>query len=233
MNKSIIITGGTGNLGSAIVRKFAQEGFTVFIPVVSLNKFKKMFDTSQEDESYRMKKIFALECNATDNSSVKDFIQSVRKLAQNDIEGIVNTVGGIHSPVKIENITDELLNNYWNLNFISSFNFTREILPWLREQKKGTIVYTSAKAVLGTFPQYFVYWLSKRSLLTLAEGVRTEYGDFNIDAYTLLPGIIDTPENRSWGSEEEIKNWVKPETIAEIVFKIFLKTESFDKIIKL
>ncbi|MGB9696657.1 MAG: SDR family oxidoreductase [Ignavibacteria bacterium] len=233
MNKSVIVSGGTGNLGSIIVRRFAQEGFTVFVPVVSLMNFKEMFDTSQKEKDYRMNRIFALECDATDSSSVKDFIQSVRKLAQDDIEGIVNTVGGIHSPIKIENISNELLNKYWNLNFISSFNFTREILPWLREQRKGTIVYTSAKAALKPFPERFVYWLSKSSLLTLAEAVRIEYYDFNIDTYTLLPGIIDTPENRSWGTEEEIKNWVKPEAIAEIVFKIFSKTESFDKIIKL
>jgi len=70
-------------------------------------------------------------------------------------------------------------------------------------------------------------------LLTLAEAVRMEYNNFNINTYTLLPGIIDTPENRKWGTEEEIQNWTKPETIAEIVFKIFSKTESFDNIIKL
>lgn len=233
MSKSIIVTGGTGNLGSVIVRKFAQENFTVFVPVTSLMKFKKMFDTSQEEESYRINKIFALECDATDSSSVRDFVQSVKSLVKDEIEGIVNTVGGIHSPVKIENISDELLNRYWNLNFISSFNFTREILPWLKEQKKGTIVYTSAKAAVEPFPERFIYWLSKKSLLTLAEAVRVEYYDFNIDTYTLCPGIINTPENRAWGTEKEIKNWVEPQTIADVVFKIFSKTESFDKIIKL
>jgi NAD(P)-dependent dehydrogenase (short-subunit alcohol dehydrogenase family) len=233
MNKSIIVTGGTGNLGSAIVRKFTQEGFTVFVPVASLIKFKEMFDTSQREENYRINKIFAFECDATNSSSVRDFIQSVKRLATEGIEGIVNTVGGIHSPVKIENVSDELLDKYWHLNFVSSFNFTREILPWLKEQKKGTIIYTSAKSALTPLPERFVYWLSKSSLLTLAEAVRIEYHDFNIDSYTLLPGIIDTPENRSWGTEEEIKSWVKPETIAEIVFKIFSKSEVFDKIIKL
>jgi len=233
MSQSIIVTGGTGNLGSAIVRKFAKEKFTVFVPVTSIHKFKEMFDTSQNNEIYTFNRIYAFECDATDSSSVKNFVHSVRNLANNEIEGIVNTIGGIHSPVKIENISNDQLNEYWNLNFISSFNFTREILPWLREQKKGTIVYTSAKAILNPFPERFIYLLSKKSLLTLAEAVRMEYNNFNINTYTLLPGIIDTPENRKWGTEEEIQNWTKPETIAEIVFKIFSKTESFDNIIKL
>jgi NAD(P)-dependent dehydrogenase (short-subunit alcohol dehydrogenase family) len=50
--------------------------------------------------------------------------------------------------------------------------------------------------------------------------ISSEFKDKNIRCNTIIPGTIDTPANREWGSEEDIKNWVKPEDIADIIFDL-------------
>ena len=50
--------------------------------------------------------------------------------------------------------------------------------------------------------------------------ISLEFREKNIRCNTIIPSTIDTPANREWGSEEEIKNWVKPEDIAGIIFDL-------------
>ena len=50
-DKVAIITGGTGALGRYIVDKYAKEGWKVYVPVSSLQKFMTIFDNSQEADS--------------------------------------------------------------------------------------------------------------------------------------------------------------------------------------
>lgn len=218
--KIAIVTGGTGALGRFIVNKFASEKMKVYVPVRDISKFKEIFDSSINEESFTLRKIFSFECDASDEKSIEEFVQKVSVLENGKIDIHINTIGGIHSPVKVGDLSKEEFEKSWNLNFTSTFIFSREVLKIMKENNYGRIVSIGALAALEATPERFPYSDSKASVIHLMNTINLEYKENNIKCFSIIPGIIDTPANREWGSEDDYKKWIKPEEIADKIFEI-------------
>ncbi|MBK8552356.1 MAG: SDR family NAD(P)-dependent oxidoreductase [Ignavibacteria bacterium] len=221
MNERVaIVTGGTGALGRFIVNKFADEGITVYVPARTIEEFNKIFDSSAEKESeyFRLRKIYCFQCDATDENSVNEFVDNVVAQENDKLDFLINTVGGISPSSKAADLSTEILDQMINLNFKSAFFFTREALRSMRKNNYGRIISLGAIAGLEPSPGRFAYSFSKAGVINLIDTISEEFKDMDIRCNTIIPGIIDTPANREWGSPEEIKKWVKPEQIAEIIY---------------
>lgn len=227
--KIAIVTGGTGALGRHIVNKLAGEGVKVYVPAITMEEFNFVFDRSQSsDEAPDIKSIFSFICNAADESSVVEFVDSVSKLENGRIDYLINTVGGIHSIVEIAEMETSLLNKMLDLNFMSAFYFSREVLKRMKGKAYGRIISIGAIAALGPSPGVFAYSMAKAGVINLMDTIAEENKDSGIRANTVIPSILDTPANREWGSEEDIKTWVKPESIAEIIWSLL--QDSFSEV---
>ncbi|MBL8008526.1 MAG: SDR family oxidoreductase [Ignavibacteria bacterium] len=220
INKVAIVTGGTGALGRTIAENLSEKGIKVYIPALSLEEFNSVFDHSGKEESsdFKLRKIFSFVCNASDENSVREFIENVIVLEKGKIDYLINTVGGISPPENIIDMKTESLNKMTDLNFKSAFYFSRGVLKTMKENSYGRIVSIGAIAGLETSPGRFSYSFSKAGVINLMNTISEEMKEFNIRCNTVIPGIIDTPANREWGSEEDIKKWVKPENIAKIIY---------------
>lgn len=217
--KVAIVTGGTGALGRVVAHLLAEQGVKVYIPTLTMDEFNHVFDNSSgaDENDFKLRKIFAFDCNAFDENSVKEFVEKVEIQEKGTIDYLVNTVGGIHAPVAIGDLDTAAFDKMFTFNFKSTFFFTRECISVMKKNNFGRIV--SIGAIAGTKPEAmrFPYSYSKSGVTWLMETVSEEYKDFNIRANTVMPSIIDTPANREWGSEEDIKKWVKPEEVAEAI----------------
>ena len=221
IEKVAIVTGGTGALGRYIVNKFADENIKIFVPSLSLEKFNEVFDKSREtSEKFRLRKIYSFICDANDEKSVSDFVENVASNGNGKIDFLINTVGGYHPPKNIDEMKTDFLNKYLNINFISTFRFSRNVLRIMKQNEYGRIISIGAMAGTETSPGRFAYAVSKSAVINLMNTISSEFKDKNIRCNTIIPGTIDTPANREWGSEEDIKNWVKPEDIADIIFDL-------------
>ena len=217
--KVIIITGGTGALGRFIVNKYAKEGWKVYIPVFSLEKFMSVFDNSQDENSnFELRKIYAFECDALNEDSVVEFVQKVSALEKGKIDILVNTVGGFHQAIGVSDFTTEDFDIWFNLNFRTTFWFSREVLKVMLKNNNGRIVSISSIAGLSPLSGRLAYSISKTAVINLMETISKEYEHIKCNA--IVPTVIDTPANREWGTEDEIKNWVKPEEIANLIYQL-------------
>lgn len=218
--KIAIVTGGTGALGREIVHKLASEGVKVYVPSITIEEFKSVFDRSQNEseDAPDIKSIFSFVCDAMDESSVVDFVDSVSKLEGGRIDYLINTIGGIHPKVQIADMDTELLDKMYDLNFRSTFWFSREALKRMKDNGYGRIISIGAIAALEPSPGVFAYSMAKAGVINLMDTISEENKETDIRANTIVPGILDTPANREWGSEDDIKTWVKPENIAEIIY---------------
>ena len=99
--KVAIVTGGTGALGKVVAEKLADDGVKIYIPSRSLDSFNNVFDNSQNEDSeeFNLKKIFSFECDITNESSVIEFVNNVAVQEKGKIDYLINTGGGIDSPV--------------------------------------------------------------------------------------------------------------------------------------
>lgn len=221
-DKVAIVTGGTGALGRFIVRKFADEGLRVYVPSKSTEEFNKVFDNSHEENSeyFKLRKIYCKTCDAVNEQSVTEFVENVAALEKGKIDILINTVGGISEASDVTELATEDLDKMLNLNFKSAFYFSRETAKVMLGNNYGRIVSVGAIAGTETTPGRFAYSISKAGVISLMETMSEELKDKNIRCNTIIPGIIDTPSNRDWGSEEDIKKWIKPEEISDVIYDL-------------
>lgn len=220
--RTAIITGGTGALGRYVVNKLADEGIKVYVPCQSTEQFNKIFDSSQikDSENFKLRKIFCLTCDATNENSVMEFVKNVSAQENGKIDYLINTVGGVSPAAKIEELSSESLEKMIRLNFLSAFYFTRETIRIMKNNNYGRVISIAAIAGLETSPGRFAYSFTKAGVINLMETVNEEMKEFNVRCNTIIPGILDTPANREWGTPEEIKKWVKPKEISEIIYNL-------------
>ncbi len=222
MNEKVaIVTGGTGALGRHVVENLASAGFKVYVPTLTMDDFTSVFDRSSEDDiEIGVRKIFAFDCNALEENSVIEFVRKVAVQEKGNLGYLVNTVGGIDASAVIGDLTSGSLEKMYSLNFLSAFYFTSEALKVMKQNSFGRIVSIGALAGLETSPGRFAYSLSKQAVINFMNTVSEECKDIDIRCNTVVPGIIDTPANREWGSDEDIKKWVKPQDVAGIILTL-------------
>lgn len=225
-----IVTGGTGALGRTIVEKLSDEGIIVYVPVRTLEEFTKVFDSSQEKKSeyFKLRKIFSFECNATDEKSVIEFVNNAAAQENGNIDYLINTVGGISPEANVSELTNDALDKMINLNFKSTFYFTREVLRYMQKNSFGRIISIGAIAGLEPTSGRFAYSFAKAGVINLMDTVSEENKEINIRCNTIIPGILDTAANREWGIPDEIKKWVKPENVAKIIYNLI--SEEFSSV---
>jgi NAD(P)-dependent dehydrogenase (short-subunit alcohol dehydrogenase family) len=229
-NKIAIVTGGTGALGRIIVNLFAGKGMKVYVPVRSIEEFRKVFDNSispDENDSFKLRKIYALECDASVESDVKAFIDDVAK-REGTIDYLVNTVGGYHPKKMIKDMEYGFVENMINLNFKSTFCFCQCALEYMTKNNYGRIIAIGAMPAIITSPGKFAYSVSKSAVVNLIQAISEEYKDKNITANVVIPSTIDTEANRRSMPDADYSQWVKPESIAEtILFSLSESAKSF------
>ncbi|HRI86108.1 MAG TPA: SDR family oxidoreductase [Ignavibacteria bacterium] len=218
-HKVAIVTGGTGAIGRAISFKLSDEGIKIYVPTRDLAKFNEVFDRSQNADTneFNLNKIFSFNCDITDENSVIEFVNNICAIENGRIDYLINTAGGIDNPVKTAELKTKSLLNMLDLNFMSAFYFSREVLKYMLKNNFGRIISFGSKSSTEITADRFAYSFSKRGVIDLMNILSEENKDFNIRCNTIIPGIVDTPSNREWGDEDDFKKWTNTNDIAEIV----------------
>ncbi len=207
--KTVIITGASGNLGQALVKKFLSEGYKVIGTVIpndrsgiSINdsNFETMaVDLMNEDESEK-------------------FVQSVIE-KHKTIDAAVLTVGGFAMGTIAESKMSDILKQY-DLNFKTTYHIARPVFMQMMKQNYGRIFLTGARTGIDmkNSKGMIAYGLSKSLIFRLAELMNGEAKGFNVVTSVIAPSTIDTPQNRKAMPDADPGKWVKPEEIAGIIY---------------
>lgn len=203
MRRNIIVTGAAGNLGSAVVEKFKREGYYV----IALLQPGEESEVEDADDSY--------EVDVTDEESVAEFVKEYQ-LQYQDLDALALLVGGF-AMGGIETTSQSDMEKMFKLNFFSAYLLVKGFLPFMKKQKKGTLLFVGARPALqledavGTL----AYAMSKNLVISLAEVIATETKDTSIRSHVFVPSIIDTPQNREAMPKSDFAKWVSTKDIAE------------------
>ena len=104
-----------------------------------------------------------------------------------------------------------------SINFITCLNGCRAILPQFKKQNYGCIINFGSKEALDGFPTAAPYLISKSAVHSLTKLISIEMNDSQARCNAILPGIIDTPANRTAMPDEDYSTW---ETTDQIGSKI-------------
>lgn len=206
--KTVIVTGAAGNLGKAVVEKFITEGWRV-VGTVSKNKLQ---------HNYPGKQFEAYSADLTDEAASNAFIQSsVSK--HGIIDAAVLTVGGF-AMGGLQNTSVKDIQQQLQLNFETAYNIARPVFEQMIKQKSGRIFLIGSKAGLSSADGkgMVAYSLAKSLLFRLAGLMNDEAKDTDVFTTVVVPGTIDTPQNRQAMPNADVDKWVKPESIANAIF---------------
>ena len=166
--KTIVITGGSSGIGKATASLFAERGWRVF----------------------ELSRHGAIYCDVCDEASCRTAIEEVLKQTDH-IDVVISNAGyGISGPIEYTKIADA--EHQMDVNFMGAVRFTQAILPQLRQQGYGRIIYTSSVAAQLPVPYQAFYSASKAAINAMALALANEVKDFGISVSVMMPGDVST-----------------------------------------
>ncbi len=207
--KTAIITGASGNLGQAVVKKFLAEGYQVTGTIVPNDP------VPFEVEDSKLEKVIV---DLMDEASSEKFVQSV-VAKHGTVEAVILTVGGFAMGKIADTKTTDIYKQY-RLNFETAYNVARPAFVQMMKQQYGKIFMIGSRPGLDSFHAkgMVAYSLGKSLLFRLADLMNDEAKGTDVVTSILIPSTIDTPQNRKSMPDANFNNWVKPEDIANAIF---------------
>ena len=206
--KTAIVTGASGNMGQAVIKKFIDEGYKVIGTVIPNDPVPMDFP---ED---KLEKVVVDLMNEDDSAK---FIASVIS-KYGSIDAAVLTVGGFAMGAVAETKTSDIGKQY-KLNFETAYNVARPVFVQMMKQNNGRIFIIGSKPGLSAVNSkgMVAYGLAKSLIFRLAELMNAEAKGTNVVTSVIVPSTIDTPQNRKSMPDADPAKWVKPEAIADVI----------------
>jgi NAD(P)-dependent dehydrogenase (short-subunit alcohol dehydrogenase family) len=175
-----IVTGASAGIGQATVRLLAAEGATV----VGVARKPDGIDQFGPEVS-------AVAADLTDPASAGLVVDTALK-RHGRLDGLVNNVGGLVSRTSFLDVTDELWQATFALNFHSAVRMTRAALPALLEQGRGSVVHIASEAARFPDVPLVDYAAAKTALLSVSKTLAAEFGPRGIRSNVVSPGPTRT-----------------------------------------
>jgi NAD(P)-dependent dehydrogenase (short-subunit alcohol dehydrogenase family) len=207
MTQTALITGGTGGLGSAVVRAFLQDGWRVVVPWVE----ERELERAPSGEAVAL-----VQADLFDPAAVARVVDA----AGPSLRAVVNLVGGFAMGGRVHETPVEEFEAQFRLNLRPAYLVCAAAIPvMLRNDppSRGSVVCVSTRAALRPFPGAAGYIASKAAVLAFVDALAAEYTQDGIRANAVLPSVIDTPANRASMPDADPATWVTPDEIAGVI----------------
>jgi NAD(P)-dependent dehydrogenase (short-subunit alcohol dehydrogenase family) len=184
--KVAVVTGSSSGIGFETSLLLARNGYYVYATMRNLNKSQKVKDIAKQDNL----PLEVLQLDVNDDISVKDAFAKIVDDKQR-VDVLVNNAGyDVMGPVEELSLDD--FKSQFETNFFGLIRVTKEVLPIMRSQNRGTIVNVSSIGGRIGFPLNSAYQSSKFALEGLSESMRYELEGFGINIILVEPGVIKT-----------------------------------------
>jgi NAD(P)-dependent dehydrogenase (short-subunit alcohol dehydrogenase family) len=185
LNKKIVVTGSAAGVGQIIAIDFAQEG--AYVILVDLKKPEKTIELIAQNGG---KADFVI-CDISNEEQVIEMAAHVKGLCGGKIDILINNAG---CNGKVNLVKDMKLSDWQftlGINLTGTMMVTRELIPFLIENKEGKIVNIASNVARRGLPYRSDYVCSKWALLGLTQTLALELVGNNIRVNAVCPGPIE------------------------------------------
>jgi NAD(P)-dependent dehydrogenase (short-subunit alcohol dehydrogenase family) len=202
----VLVAGGTGALGGAVVRELVDAGYGCTVTWIVEKELERAQSELGDSVDFVRADLIDPEGGA------EEAVASVE-----DLEAVVDLVGGFFSgPLAHETSWDDF-DRLLRLNLAPAFNLARAAMPRLLERGGGAFVAVSARPALKPFAGASAYVTAKAAVLAFVQALDADYRTKGIRANAILPSVIDTPANRRDQPDADFSKWVQPAEIARVI----------------
>jgi NAD(P)-dependent dehydrogenase (short-subunit alcohol dehydrogenase family) len=212
-----IVTGVGPGTGSAIVRRFAAEGFRVIALARSPDRIRAL-----EQE---LADTHAVICDVSRESQVADAVANVRKSYGSPNVLIHNAVGGGWGTFL--DIDPKMLDRNFQVNVMGLLYLAREVAPDMIKAGSGTILVTGNTSAIRGKANFSGFAPTKAAQRILSESIARDLGPRGIHvAYILIDAVIDVPRMRERLPEAPDEFFIKPSAIADELWHLYRQDRS-------
>lgn len=187
-DKIAIVTGASSDIGTAIVKRFVEEGAHVVLVGRRIDALKKTSSAIKNGD----KQTVTIPCDITDEAQV---IQTVDQVFDHygRIDILVNNAATINDPIHFHEMSDSAWTNLIDINMIGTFKMTKAVLNRMLEKKSGSIINIGSISSERAIPKVHltVYCATKAAINMFTKGIAVEYARKNIRCNCINPGIIN------------------------------------------
>ena len=211
MEKTVVITGGTGGLGTALVRRLIYEDYRLAITYLLPDEAAEFEEEFEVDED----RILLSRVDSTNPESINTLMKDVAD-RWGSIHGLCALVGGWAGGRDVDETDDLRLERMLDLNLRSAFYATRAAIPYLKDAGWGRIVLVGSRAAVDYPASQAAFNIAKAGVVALAKSAATELDGTGVTANVLMPSVIDTPATRDSLPYADYVTWPTPDEIAAV-----------------
>lgn len=203
LKKTVIITGGFGDIGKATALEFAKNNYNVALTY--LNSFDTNFIAELKNLGAD---VLALRCDQTNESEIINFVSTASKEFEY-IDACVCAAGKAESEDLLTYKSTEMIDEMISTNLRGTILFNREILKLFIKQKHGSIVNVSS--IYGEYggSMESTYSACKAGIIGLTKSLAIEVAPL-VRVNAVAPGYIETKMTSHLSVET--KDYVKNQT---------------------
>jgi NAD(P)-dependent dehydrogenase (short-subunit alcohol dehydrogenase family) len=207
----VIVTGGSGALGRAVVSRFLAAGDRVVIPWI----VKRERDAIELDERAALEsgRLVLVEADVSEESGARAVVS-----AATYAEVLVNGVGGFAGGTPVHETELEVWDRMYRMNVRTAAAMSRAVLPVMLARKRGAIVNIASRAAIDRPAGIAAYAASKAAVMALTESLQREVASGGVRVNAVVPTTIDTPANRAAMPGADTSLWTPPARIADVIF---------------
>ena len=206
--RTILVTGGTGALGTAVTRRLLADGHIVAATFVVKEKAEALRESIGKAE-----RLMLVETDVTDPASISNTVEDI-EAEVGPVEGLVHLVGAWKGGAPVHELPLDLWERMLDLNLRSALLCCRALLPSMRQAGWGRIVLVSSRTAREGRAGQGAYAIAKAGVAVLAETIAEESRGLDVTANVVAPSTLGTPANRAAMPDADFGEWVPPDDVA-------------------
>ncbi|RJP42001.1 MAG: SDR family NAD(P)-dependent oxidoreductase [Phycisphaerales bacterium] len=208
----VMLTGAVGRLGSATARLLQQHGARTVLIDRQQARLNSVYADLADAPDHLLAGGVDL---ATGNGLAAAVSQALERFGR--IDALVNTVGAYRGGKPACEEDDETWQLMFDVNVKTALNACRAVAPVMLGQRRGRIVNVASRAALAGAGGLAAYCASKSAVVRLTESLSADLKHAGVNVNCVLPGTLDTPENRKAMPDADSATWVTLDAVACVI----------------
>ncbi len=178
-NKTVFITGCSTGIGYTTAVELKKRNYRVICSARQQADVLRLQEQGFE----------TLQLDLADSDSIQQAVKELIELTEGKVDGLFNN-GAFGQPGAVEDLTRDVLRNQFETNLFGTHELTNLIIPLMRKQGHGRILYNSSILGFVAMKDRGAYNASKFALEGLVDTLRIELYNTNIQLCLIEPGPI-------------------------------------------